>query len=291
MFQEGALFSAAVIAAEEMPATLRGTAQGVLGTVNSLGSGLLALLLAVIDRWPGGWRGLCLVSVLPLALLRLLGRAIPESERWLNRPARAPQVVPQAYRGRLAAALAVMFLGMTYDLAGFGFVTYLPLQVYRWSPATTSALVIVAGGLGLPGWWLGGRMADRFGRRGAATLFLLGLTAAEVAFYLGGPGALWPAFAAMVFCQGGKVTVLRSWSTELFPTSFRGAAAGWLTGSQTLGGMAGLAVAGALAPAVGGIAPALAWVAGAGIAAAGVAHLCLPETRGLELESIAPETG
>src|SRR5262249_31763861 len=35
MFQEGALFTAAVIAAEEMPAERRGTAQGLLGTVNA----------------------------------------------------------------------------------------------------------------------------------------------------------------------------------------------------------------------------------------------------------------
>src|SRR4029077_15539543 len=40
MFQEGALFGAGVIVAEEMPAARRGTAQGLLGTVNSLGSGL-----------------------------------------------------------------------------------------------------------------------------------------------------------------------------------------------------------------------------------------------------------
>ncbi|TMB09275.1 MAG: MFS transporter, partial [Deltaproteobacteria bacterium] len=38
MFQEGALFTSAVIAAEEMPAAHRGTAQGLLGTVNALGS-------------------------------------------------------------------------------------------------------------------------------------------------------------------------------------------------------------------------------------------------------------
>src|SRR5207247_834490 len=39
MFQEGALFTSAVIAAEEMPAAHRGTAQGLLGTVTARGSG------------------------------------------------------------------------------------------------------------------------------------------------------------------------------------------------------------------------------------------------------------
>jgi len=288
MFQEGALFTSAVIAAEEMPAAHRGTAQGLLGTVNALGSGFGALLLSTIDRWPGGWRGLCLVSLTPLVLLPFLRRAMPESRRWLARSERARQLPPPAYRGRMAAAFVVAFLAMSYDIAGFSFATYVPITRYGWSPGMVSAMFIVAGGLGLPGWWLGGRLADRRGRRVAATVFFLGLSVAEVAFYLGGPAALWPAFAAMVFCQGGKITVLRSWATELFPTNFRGAAAGWLTVAGTLGGMAGLALTGGLERAL-GLGPALALIASAGVAATLASHLWLPETRGIELEVIAPE--
>jgi len=288
MFQEGALFTSAVIAAEEMPAAHRGTAQGLLGTVNALGSGFGALLLSTIDRWPGGWRGLCLVSLTPLVLLPFLRRAMPESRRWLARSERARQLPPPAYRGRTAATFVVAFLAMSYDIAGFSFATYVPITRYGWSPGMVSAMFIVAGGLGLPGWWLGGRLADRRGRRVAATVFFLGLSVAEVAFYLGGPAALWPAFAAMVFCQGGKITVLRSWATELFPTNFRGAAAGWLTVAGTLGGMAGLALTGGLERAL-GLGPALALIASAGVAATLASHLWLPETRGIELEVIAPE--
>ena len=51
----------------------------------------------------------------------------------------------------------------------------------------------------------------------------------------------------------------------------------------------GLALAGALEPQVGGIGPALGVVAGAGVLAALAAYVWLPETRGLELEAIAPE--
>jgi putative MFS transporter len=189
----------------------------------------------------------------------------------------------------MVAAFVVCFLAMSYNVAGFAFATYVPITSYGWTPGMVSAMFIVAGGLGLPGWWLGGRLADRRGRRLAAAVFFLGLTVSEVAFYLGGSAALWPAFGAMVFCQGGQITVLRSWATELFPTNFRGAATGWLTVAGTLGGMAGLALAGALEHALGGIAPALALIASAGVAATIAAQLWLPETRGLELEAIAPE--
>jgi hypothetical protein len=56
-----------------------------------------------------------------------------------------------------------------------------------------------------------------------------------------------------------------------------------------VGGTCGLTVAGALAPHVGGIGRALAVIACAGVLAAIAAFLWLPETKGRELEAIAPE--
>src|SRR5579875_835353 len=214
-------------------------------------------------------------------------RSLPESRRWLRQ--RRPRGALRGYHGRLAAALVVMALGMSYDVAGFAFTSYLPITAYGWSPEATSLMIIVAGGLGLPGWWAGGRLADRLGRRRVAAAFLVGLSAAEVAFYRGGPRALWPAFALMVFFQGGKMTVLRAWSTELFPTAVRGAAAAWLAAGATVGGMGGLALAAALAARLGDMATVLAALAAAGVLAAAVASIALPETRGLELEAIAPD--
>jgi MFS family permease len=289
VFQEGALFTAAVLAAEEMPPGERAAAQGWLGTMNALGAGFAALLLAAIDWVPGGWRGLCLVSLVPLTLVPVLRRRIPESRRWLARSGVTIALPPPAYRGRVLAALVVVALAMSYDVAAFTFATYVPIHEYGWSAAQASAMFIVAGGLGLPGWSLGGMLADRHGRRPIGVLFLLGLTAAELLFFLGGPRALWPGFAALVFFQGGKMTIIRAWAAELFPTSFRGAAAGWLTAAGALGAMAGLGLAGMLAPRVGGISVALAIIAAAGVLAAAAVLAWLPETRGLELEASAPE--
>ncbi len=289
VFQEGALFTAAVLAAEEIPAERRAAGQGVLGTLNSFGPGLAALLLAAIAVVPFGWRGLCVVSVVPIALLPVLRRQVPESRRWLARDGRSSARPPRAYRGRLLAAMVVVALAMSYDVAAFAFVTYVPITEYGWTAGQASAMFIVAGALGLPGWALGGVLADRFGRRPVGALFLGGLTAAELVFFLGGARALWPGFAAIVFFQGGKMTITRAWASELFPTSFRGAAAGWLTAAGAVGGVAGLTIAGALAPHVGGIAPALAVLSVAGVLAAAAVLAWLPETRGLDLEASAPE--
>jgi AAHS family benzoate transporter-like MFS transporter len=176
---------------------------------------------------------------------------------------------------------------MSYDVAAFAFATYLPITLYGWSAGATSAMFIVAGGLGMPGWALGGILADRHGRRPVGALFLVGLTLAELLFFLGGPSALWPGFAAMVFFQGGKMTIIRACAAELFPTAIRGAAAGWLTAAATVGGMAGLAAAGALTSWAGGIQYALAVISIAGVLAAGGLVLGLPETRGMDLDEAA----
>jgi MFS family permease len=289
MFQEGALAAAAVIATEEMPAERRGEAQGLLGGANALGAGLVAFLLGGIESIPGGWRGLAIACLAPLPILPFLRRTLPESQRWLTASAQPAPFRLAGYGNRAVAVFIVSFLAMSYDVAGFAFTSYVPRVTYGWSPVAVSAMVIVAGGVGMPGWWLGGLLADRRGRRITMVVFLIGLTGAQLAFFLGGERALWPAFAAMVFCQAGKTATLRAWATELFPTNVRGATAAWLAASATLGGMAGLSSAGALAPPLGGIGNALAVISLAGLAAAAVAWLRLPETQGLELEAIAPD--
>ncbi len=289
VFQEGALFTAAVLAAEETRPTSRAAGQGLLGTANALGAGSAGLLLAAIAWVPGGWRGLCLVSLVPLLLAPLLRRQVPESRHWLAWSGPAVRLPPPAYRGRVLAALVVVALAMSYDVAAFAFATYVPISVHGWSAGAASALYIGAGAVGLPGAALGGILADRHGRRPIGALFLVGLTLAELLFFLGGELALWPGFAAMVFFQGGKMTVIRAWAAELFPTSFRGAAAGWLIAAGALGGVTGLALAGALARATGGIDTALAIVALAGPVAAAAVLAWLPETRGLDLVASAPE--
>src|SRR5262249_59745423 len=102
MFQESALTAAAVVATEEMPAARRGVAQGVLGLVNQLGAGIAGLALAIVRVVPGGWRGLMVLNLAPLAALPFLRRALPESHRWSaeRRAARLP--LPRRYPPRPA---------------------------------------------------------------------------------------------------------------------------------------------------------------------------------------------
>ena len=80
---------------------------------------------------------------------------------------------------------------------------------------------------------------------------------------------------------------MRAFSTELFPTSYRGTSAAWLSLVQTLGWALGLA----LVSLVGGeIATSTSWIAMVVLVAA-FALLTLPETYRQELEAISHDRG
>jgi MFS family permease len=77
---------------------------------------------------------------------------------------------------------------------------------------------------------------------------------------------------------------------EVFPTSVRATAAGWLAASGVFGSVVGLAAFGVLADALGSFAGAAILVCLPAVVLT-VLYLTLPETRGMELEQSAPEPG
>ena len=82
--------------------------------------------------------------------------------------------------------------------------------------------------------------------------------------------------------------IARALSTELFPTAYRGTAAGLLALAQTLGWGAGLALVGAIAEAAGDLARATSLVALVTLGAA-ILLLAFPETSRRELEATSGE--
>ena len=91
-----------------------------------------------------------------------------------------------------------------------------------------------------------------------------------------------------IFALSGSNTVARALSTELFPTSSRGTAAGAMILLETLGAAAALAWVTVLTPVGTSIAGALGLLSLLTLVAA-FAVLMLPETAGKELEQISGE--
>jgi hypothetical protein len=89
-----------------------------------------------------------------------------------------------------------------------------------------------------------------------------------------------------VFAVRGGSTVIRALSTELFPTSSRGTATGWLMLVETGGAALALAAVTRLTPEGESVVPAVTILVCLTLGAAAVV-LLLPETAGRELEQIS----
>ena len=147
-------------------------------------------------------------------------------------------------------------------------------------------------GTGTPaaiGLLVGGRLADRRGRRpvGAVALAVGATCTAALFFFRGWAMWAWALAGSMAF--DASIPALAVYGPELFPTSLRGRANGILTVVALAGSAAGLVAAGALSDWIGTIGPAMAVLAVGPVIVAGLVLTKYPETAGLELEQLNPE--
>ncbi|HLH75469.1 MAG TPA: MFS transporter [Candidatus Binataceae bacterium] len=238
---------ALVVVAEEIDAAARGSALGWLGALSTCGYGLAALVFALINWMPFGWRGLYALALLPLALLIVLRRWLPETHRfadlqvargaaWLS-PWRGLMRAPRA---RLGALLAITFLvylgGAPASMLSFKYLE----DVHHWSPTQISSMVIVAGAFGLLGNIVIGTYSDRWGRRRSTALCLLLAPLLMLGFLHSAGAPMVVAWAAELFFDTASVTLLNTYATELFDTPRRATATSAMTVAATLGAALGL---------------------------------------------------
>jgi putative MFS transporter len=288
---------ALVIVTEEFPARYRGWAIGMLGALAACGNGLGAALFAAIETLPHGWRTLYGIGLVPLLLLPLLRARVAETRRFDLHRAAAPDReltgwyrpvirLARTYPGRALGIAAAGGLTAVGSSAVFQFTGYFTLTVHQWSPVQFSLMFIVGGALGIVGNVVAGRLSDRVGRRAVGFAFLTLFPLGSWLFYHG-PGWVLPfAWVAFLFCNTAGGVIVRAFSTELFPTSYRGTAAAWLSLVQALSWAGGLALVGLGTHDAGDIARTTSLLALAALGAA-VTLLALPETFGRELEVIS----
>lgn len=296
---------AVVIIAEELPAIHRGWGIGILGALGSFGFGLGALLYARIDLLPFGWRTLYLVGGVPLLLMPMFWRKVPETARFASgerdRAERRAAAVARGetkpsdwleplfellrqYPVRSLSIAAIALLFATGSSPAFGLLSDFVQTTHGWAPSSYSIMALVAGTAGILGNPVMGWAADRFGRRPVAMIAFGSFPLMAFAMY-SAPSSWIPLFwIPFVFVLTGANVLMRIIATELFPTSSRNTALGWETLMETLGGAAGYALVGLLTVSGTSIAPAA--VAVSALTAVGVVVIRkLPETARRELES------
>jgi putative MFS transporter len=159
------------------------------------------------------------------------------------------------------------------------------------SGAGIALFVLAANTPGSIGIVLGGRLAERHGRRVIGAVGITGGVIFTVVAYLSWGWPLWLASVIAAMVGGIAVPALAVYGPELFPTELRGRANGGLQVVGVAGSSAGLLCAGWLADRVGGLGQAIALLA-IGPAILVVLVLTLfPETARRELEELNPVEG
>ncbi len=278
-----------IVAAEEVPAGSRAYAYSLLVMSSGLGAGVCIWVLPVADMGRGGWRVVYAVALLGLSLALLAHRRLPESRRFVRPHAASPSL--RDHSGRLILLAAAGFLAALFVAPAFQFQNDYLRTVRGFSAARISMFTIATGTPAVIGIVVGGRLADRRGRRAVGAVgTVTGALLLLLSFTTGG-WALWAWATAGGIGAGMTVPSLGVYRPELFPTGLRGRAAGVIEAIALTGSGVGLLVVGRLVDQGHGYAAPLALMAVGPVLLAVLVLTLFPETARRELEDLNPEDG
>ncbi|MGA7761376.1 MAG: MFS transporter, partial [Candidatus Binataceae bacterium] len=232
-FLGATIASGIVMLAEELAVDDRAKGQSYAALAGSLGAGLCILAMPLLARSIYSWRLLFGISALGITLWPTMLRLVPESRRW-ERAAAAGipagtsfyAVFSPAYRRRSVVILICSLFGATAATATDSWSYFHAVTVVHLSPAITSTLILVGGGIGLAGFGSGAWSSEYFGRVRTVSV-MWPLAAMGALWYYWGPPAhfAWPAlwlgagFAWRSVMVNGLMVAANSAVTELFPTA------------------------------------------------------------------------
>jgi MFS family permease len=257
------------------------TGAGLTAVIHSLAGGTL------------GFRGIFALAAVPLVLVPLVARHLLEPSRYgkvtaaEHRPPVLGPVEPE-FRGRLAV-VALLALAVSVITGPANSLVFIYAQNFlRISGLVTSAMVVVAGFVGLGGLLLGRWLADHWGRRPTVAVSMAAIAVFGTVAYTGSEWGLLCGYVLGVAAGGVFAPAAGALANELFPTSVRASVAGWYIAAGVVGAVVGLVVFGAVAD-VGGVrnhAGFAAAVVFLPMVLAAALLLLLPETLGHEPEEL-----
>lgn len=241
---------AVVLITEGLDRRVRAFAVGLYAAAASLGAGIGQLMLPIADARPEGWR-----FAFALPLVGLL--AVP----WLRSIRESPLVDPSnrvavplssllvgLHRRRFWVAGSAALLAASFPAVGLAFTTERLVNELGMTAGQATTIALTAGTLGGSGFWIGGRLADEWGRKPTTILSLAAATVGGLVLYAGDdPRVVFAALAVGGFGSFAYVPAASTHRAELFPTDVRatggtgnaylatvGSAAGLTTGALTI---------------------------------------------------------
>jgi MFS family permease len=291
-----------IIAVEEMPAGSRAFAVSVLTATGALGAGFAVMLVSVAGLGPAAWRILYLVPLAALPVVVRFGRQIPETRRFAaaadrrhdhrhdhrRRPGPSLRLPAGIDRGRLLLLSASGLALSLFVLPASSFLNEYLRTERGFSAGTITMFQILTntpGGLGIV---VGGKLADRRGRRVIGAVGVGAGAAFTVGMYLTGGWSIWMCSLLGSVLGAMAVPALGVYGPELFPTAARGAANGIINLAAVAGSAIGLVLAGHLSDHFGSLGPAMALLSTGAVVVVLLVLVCYPETAALELEDLNP---
>jgi putative MFS transporter len=279
---------AVVILAETVSLSIRAYAISFYGAAVALGSGIALMALPLAKGGADAWRVPHLLTAIGLLAIPLLVRRVPETGIYQRAPGGGKwhELVRGPWAARFWLVATIGFLASAYGAFGAAFSTERLIAHVGLDTGTTVLILLLGGTIGGLGFFVGGHLADAWGRR-LTSVLALGLT------LVGGIGlyviesvplivaaVLVSAFGTFAFVPAGG-----SHRAELFPTNLRSSAATAGANFSLAGAAAGLILGIFTIDTLGLTSTVM--ILGVGVAMAALLTLRLPETRGQDLTAIS----
>ncbi len=273
---------ATVLLAEELDRSNRAYGIGLFAGGGSFGAGIALVVLPVAELGADSWRVLFAASAVGLLFLPLLATRVNESSMFNQRASDA--TVFTALRHPVFWLLGgVLFLAASFTAVVAAFSTERLISDLGFSAGLTAAILLIGGTAGGIGFLTGGRLADAWGRRPAASFALsLALIGGLGLYHLQQAALLTLAAGVGAYGAFSAAAPLGAQRTELFGTDVRSTAGVWLNNVAVAGAATGLAL-GPVTIDLFGLSQTVT-VLGAGMLVAAFGVMLLPETRGKSID-------
>jgi len=279
---------AIVLLAETVSTPIRAYAISFYGAAGSLGAGIGLMVLPLAESGPDGWRIPHLLIGVGFLLLPFLLKQVPESRLYLDapRPERQWQpLVSGTWSKRFWTITAAGFLISAYVSVALAFSTTRMIDDLGLGAGQTVVVSLLGGTLGGLGFFVGGRLADSWGRKKTVILSMGLALVGLVIYWTESLPLLVTAVMISSFGIFAYVPSAGSFRAELFPTGLRATSNTAANNLSTLGSAVGL-MAGLVTIDRIGLSETITVLA-VGVVAAILLITRLPETRGQDLTATA----
>jgi MFS family permease len=278
---------AIVLLAEQVSPSIRAYAISFYGAAVSLGSGLALMTLPLADDGGESWRIPHLLIGLGFLILPLLVRAVPESRVFVHDHEPAGHwrdLLAGIWARRFWLVAVIGLLVSAFSAVALAFSTTRMIEHLGLSTGSTVLIALLGGTLGGLGFFVGGHLADAWGRRRTTVVsLLLALVGGLVIYWASSVPVIVAAVMVSSFGTFAFVPAGGAHRTELFPTRLRASANTAVTNFGLAGSAAGL-ILGRFTIDRFGLSETIT-VLGIGMATAALLTLLLPETKGQDLSA------